>query len=192
MQMTFGKCATRRMVLVVVVLLGGIWSAAGSAPAAPTHAPSQILPIDATFAQHAHFGLAQVASMFASHTNRHLPVVIISDIKEYGDDSIAILMLLRSGRVDIRGIISTSGNVCASRSATEATRLMRSAGAASTPIVQGFPFPWHDERRRFYEEVERPKWPRPGVCRRLCRSAIVQFRGGGRTTPQKRIEYRSC
>ena len=161
MQMTFGKCAARRMLLVVVVLLGGICSVAGSAPAAPTHAPSQILPIDATFAHHADFGLAQVASMFASQTNRHLPVVIISDIKEYGDDSIAILMLLRSGRVDIRGIISTSGNVCASRSATEATRLMRSAGAASTPIIQGFPFRWHDERRRFYEEVERPKWPRP-------------------------------
>ena len=160
MQMTFGKGAALRTLLIAAVLSGGISYAADVASTTGAHLSPQILLIGETFAQHANFRAVQVASMFNSPTNSRLPVVIISDPVEYGDDSIAILMLLESRRIDIRGIITTSGNVCASRGATEATRLVQSAGAASIPIVQGFPFRWHDDRRRFYEEVERPAWQR--------------------------------
>jgi inosine-uridine nucleoside N-ribohydrolase len=120
--------------------------------------------------------------MVASPTNGRLPVVIISDLVEYGDDGIAILMLLQSGRVDIRGIITTSGNLCASRSATETKRLMQSVGAASVPVVQGFPFSWHDERRRFYENVERSAWQRPAYVGAFADPRSCNFAGDGEGT----------
>lgn len=96
--------------------------------------------------------------MSPSSTDPIPPVVIISDLTDYADDNIAILMLLRSGKVDIRGLITTSGNVCANRGAIEARRLLEAAGAA-IPVVRGFPLAWHEERHRFYEEVQKPARP---------------------------------
>jgi len=160
-QMRFGQCAVLGMLFIAVGLSGGNACASGAAAAQGTFVPLPVLPISRILTQPSNSKSVQVASMSAPTRDDRLPVLIISDPKDYGDDSIAILMLLRSSRVDIRGIITTSGNVCASRGAEEATRLVTSAGAASIPIVQGFPFSWHDERRRFYEKVERPAWQRP-------------------------------
>ena len=159
--MRFGQCAVLGILFIALGLSGGNSFASRAAPVQDTFVPLPVLPISRTFAQPSNSQSVQVASMSAPTRDGRLPVLIITDPKDYGDDSIAIHMLLRSSRVDIRGIITTAGNVCASRGAEEATRLVTSAGAASIPIVQGFPFSWHDERRRFYEKVERPAWQRP-------------------------------
>jgi len=103
---------------------------------------------------------AEVTPIPIASNKERRPVVIISDPTDFADDNIAILMLLRSGQVDIRGIITTGGNVCAERGAVEADRLLRGAGASSIPVIQGFPLAWHEERRNFYEQVERPSWQR--------------------------------
>jgi inosine-uridine nucleoside N-ribohydrolase len=94
-----------------------------------------------------------------AHKAARRPVVIITDPTDYGDDNVAILMLLRSQQVDIRGIITTGGNVCAQRGAVEASGLLRAAGT-SIPVVEGFPLAWHQERRAYFENTERPSWQR--------------------------------
>ncbi|MGE3228231.1 MAG: nucleoside hydrolase [Hyphomicrobium sp.] len=94
----------------------------------------------------------------ASSNDTPSPAVIISDLSDFADDNIAILMLLRSGTLDVRGVITTSGNVCAHRGAIEARRLLDSAGA-SVPVVRGFSLAWHQDRRRFYDEVQKPTRP---------------------------------
>lgn len=99
-----------------------------------------------------------VETMSSSPINPSPPVVIISDLTDYADDNIAILMLLRSGKVDVRGLITTSGNVCAHRGAIEARLLLERAGA-TIPVIPGFPLAWHEERRRFYDEVQKPAGP---------------------------------
>jgi len=98
--------------------------------------------------------------MPSAATNEPRPVIIISDLAEAVDDNIAILMLLRSERVDVRGIITTAGNACAQRGAVAANRLLQGAGATSIPVLQGFPLSRHEERRRYYETVERLSWQR--------------------------------
>ena len=104
--------------------------------------------------------ITEVTPMPNAPSQERRPVIIISDPTDYADDNIAILMLLRSRQIDIRGIITTAGNVCAQRGAIEASRLLRGAGAASIPVVPGFPLAWHQDRRTFYENVERPSWNR--------------------------------
>src|SRR5689334_12818418 len=92
----------------------------------------------------------------SSAENRE-PVIIVTDPKDHGDDTIAILMLLASARFDVRGIVTTAGNVCAKRGAENALQLMQ--GTSSTvPVVAGFPMTWHEARRRYYSDVERPSW----------------------------------
>ena len=135
-------------------------------PAVPaaSHARVCVLPVllfCATLAMNAAANSTEMmpsALTSPSDTSPNPPVVIISDLTDYADDNIAILMLLRSGKVDIRGLITTSGNACAHRGAIEARRLLEAAGAA-VPVVCGFPLAWHAERRRFYEEVQRPARP---------------------------------
>jgi inosine-uridine nucleoside N-ribohydrolase len=95
----------------------------------------------------------------SSSTASPPPVVIISDLSDYADDNIAILMLLRSGKFDVRGVISTSGNVCAERGAEEGRRFLLAAGSANVPIVRGFLSSWHRQRLRYYEDVEKPSRP---------------------------------
>lgn len=102
--------------------------------------------------------IAEGTPMSSPSTSIRTPVVIISDVADYADDNIAILMLLRSNQIDVRGIITTSGNVCARHGAKVASHLLEAAGATSVRVVRGFPLAWHEKRRKFYEEVERPSW----------------------------------
>lgn len=104
--------------------------------------------------------IAEVTTMPVAQNTARRPVVLISDPTDYADDNIAILMLLGSQQFDIRGIITTAGNACAQRGAVEASRLLRGADAASIPVVQGFPLAWHQARRTYYENAERPSWQR--------------------------------
>lgn len=105
------------------------------------------------------FRTAEATPMPTTSAGPVAPLVIISDLNDYADDNIAILMLLRSGKADIRGIITTSGNVCSDRAAAEAGRLLGAAGAVSIPVVRGFPLAWHEERRKYYEHVQKPLRP---------------------------------
>ena len=161
MQGTFARCGALTTLLFIAALVGGGTSNAADVwPAPRPHMQAPVTMAGVAVNRDAVSQADQVTPMSTASTDDRRPVVIISDLNDLGDDSIAILMLLRSGQFDIRGIITTSGNVCASLGATEATRLVQSAGAASIPVVQGFPLSWHDERRRFYEDVERPSWRR--------------------------------
>ena len=125
----------------------------------------------------------------AQNTARR-PVVIISDPTDYADDNIAILMLLRSQQIDIRGIITTAGNACAQRGAVEASRLLRAAGAASVPVVEGYPLAWHQERRTHYENAERPSWQRRAYVGALAEEQLCDATGKASAAyePASRIE----
>ena len=107
------------MLFIALGLSGGNSDASSTATVQVTLVPLPALPISKPFAQPSNFQSVQEASMSAPTRYDRLPVLIITDPKDYGDDSIAILMLLRSSRVDVRGIITTAGNVCASRGADE-------------------------------------------------------------------------
>ena len=96
--------------------------------------------------------------MLVEHKQRPRPAIIIADLAYYSDDSIALLMLLRSGAVDVKAVITTAGNVCARQSAQDTHRLLQSVGAGSMPVIEGPPMAWHDTRRRYYQNVEKPSW----------------------------------
>lgn len=98
--------------------------------------------------------------MLSAAASRPKPVVVISDLAEAVDDTIALLMLLRAKSVDVRGVITTAGNACAHEGAAVAKRLLAGAGAASIPVFEGLPLSWHEQRQRHYEKEERPSWQR--------------------------------
>ena len=121
---------------------GGLSTASNSTAASPTH-EKPIRTIEMT-------------PTSLPSTGSSPPAVIISDLSDYADDNIAILMLLRSGRFDVRGLITTSGNVCAERAAAEGHRFLLAAGRGSVPLVRGFPLSWHEQRLSHYRDVEKP------------------------------------
>jgi len=88
------------------------------------------------------------------------PAIFVTDLARYSDDAVALLMLLRSRALDIKGIITTAGNVCAGDAAQYVRSLLQSAGAQPLPVIEGPPLSWYEGRRRFYLEVERPSWER--------------------------------
>jgi len=88
------------------------------------------------------------------------PLLIVTDASYHSDDSIAILMLLKSPAVTVTGIVTTSGNVWAEESATAVRALLKESGYRSTPVRVGLPVHWHADRRARYLRSERPNWTR--------------------------------
>ena len=88
------------------------------------------------------------------------PAIIITDLAFLSDDSIAILMLLKSRTFDFKAIITTNGNVCSHQAALDASDLLQLVNS-TVPIIEGPALSWHAERQRFYENVERPSWHKP-------------------------------
>ena len=89
---------------------------------------------------------------------RARPAIIIADLAYYSDDSVALLMLLRSGAIDVKAVITTAGNVCARQSGKDTHRLLQAVGAGSLPVIEGPLMVWHEARRRYYQNVEKPSW----------------------------------
>jgi inosine-uridine nucleoside N-ribohydrolase len=83
------------------------------------------------------------------------PVVIISDLTLLGDDSIAILMLLNSDVIDVKGIMTTSGNVWADKAASNAAKLLSVAGRKDLSLEQGLPQDWHTARAAHFATFEK-------------------------------------
>jgi purine nucleosidase len=102
---------------------------------------------------------------------RARPAIVIADLAYYSDDSVALLMLLRSRAVDIVGIVATAGNVCAGQSAKDTQRLLQTAGAGGLPVIEGPSTAWHQARRHYYRNVEKPALPKTAYAGALDTSA---------------------
>ena len=83
-----------------------------------------------------------------------VPAIIITDLARHSDDGVALMMLLRSTAVDVKGIIATAGNVCAAEAAKETRQLLTALERDTLPVVQGPPMSWHVGRWRYYQDVE--------------------------------------
>lgn len=88
------------------------------------------------------------------------PAVVITDMAYLSDDTMAILMLLRRRTLDIKGFVTTAGNVDAARSAADLRRLLGEM-SVQLPVVEGPGMAWHRERLRYFAEVERQREPAP-------------------------------
>jgi inosine-uridine nucleoside N-ribohydrolase len=88
------------------------------------------------------------------------PAIVVTDMAYLSDDTMAILMLLRHRTLDIKGFVTTAGNVDAARSASDLRRLLGEL-SVRLPVVEGPPMAWHRERLRYYAEVERNAVPAP-------------------------------
>ena len=85
----------------------------------------------------------------------HVPVIVITDLARNSDDGVALMMLLQSDAVDVKGIIATAGNVCAAEAAKETRQLLTALQRDTLPVVPGPPMSWHEGRRRYYQDVEK-------------------------------------
>ncbi len=112
------------------------------------------------FASRQFFSQAKVEAQEMGAAREAPPAIFITDMARYSDDGVALLMLLRSRAVDIKGIITNAGNVCAGDAAHYVRDLLQSAGADPVPVIEGPPLSWYEERRHFYLEGERPYWER--------------------------------
>src|SRR5262245_39527661 len=84
-----------------------------------------------------------------SESKQRRPAIVIADLAYYSDDSVALLMLLRSHAVDVLGIIATAGNECARQSAKDTQRLLQTTGEGPRPVIEGPSMAWHEARRRY-------------------------------------------
>ena len=111
----------------------------------------------------ADLGISGNGSMTATQVQQ-APAIIITDLARYSDDAVALMMLLRSGVLDIKGVITTAGNVCAGEAASETRRLLATLGRETVPVMPGRSMAWHEERRRYYRDIEMSSaWP-PGYA----------------------------
>ena len=93
---------------------------------------------------------------------QQVPAIIITDLARYSDDAVALMMLLRSGGLDVKGIITTAGNVCAGDAAFETRRLLEALGHENALVVPGPSMACHEVRRRYYRETEISSGQPPG------------------------------
>lgn len=101
-----------------------------------------------------------MTSSASAHQQQRRPVIVITDAGYFSDDSVAILALLQSGQFDVRGIVTTAGNVSAEQSHAALTRLLAETGHADVTLIEGPSMHAHAERWRYYVEHERPTWRR--------------------------------
>jgi purine nucleosidase/pyrimidine-specific ribonucleoside hydrolase len=104
--------------------------------------------------------IQEAKRMESSRVPTPRPAIIITDLAFLSDDSIAILMLLKSRVFDFKAIITTNGNVCSHQAALDASGLLQLVGS-TVPIIEGPALSWHADRQHFYENVERPSWHKP-------------------------------
>ena len=100
--------------------------------------------------------------MTTSQPHLPAPAIIITDLARYSDDAVALMMLLRSGALDVKGIITTAGNVCAGDAAFETRRLLEALGRETALVVPGPSMARYEERRRYYRETELSSAQPPG------------------------------
>jgi inosine-uridine nucleoside N-ribohydrolase len=75
------------------------------------------------------------------------PLIIITDPAPEGDDAVAIAMIVGDGRVDIRLITATSGNVWAEEAAHNARNLLSRLGRDDIEICVHMPSPAFQDRQ---------------------------------------------
>lgn len=85
-------------------------------------------------------------------------VIVDTDFAFYGDDADSLLLLLRSPAVQIVGVTTTSGNVWTEQATANVLRVLENAGRSDIPVYPGLPSRTHQERLRYYWEVERERW----------------------------------
>jgi inosine-uridine nucleoside N-ribohydrolase len=129
------RCAVRILALALTALLG--WYVVVTDPA------------------------REARPMQATTVSARPPAIVITDLAYYSDDSVALLMLLEAAALDFKAIVTTAGNTDAGRSAKDTLRLLAETGHSGIPVIAGPSMAWYADRRRFYEAVERPSWPRP-------------------------------
>lgn len=81
-------------------------------------------------------------------------VIVITDMNEWGDDSNALFMLLRSEQVQVDGIITTSGNVWMEQATGSALRVLEKLNRADIPVYRGPPAGNHEDRLKHYRFQE--------------------------------------
>ncbi len=104
------------------------------------------------------FGHVTVEAQEMTSANQAPPAIFITDLARYSDDAVALLMLLRSGAFEIKGIIASAGNVCAKDAAQYTRDIVKLAGIKSLPVIEGPPMSWYEARRLFYVNFEQPSW----------------------------------
>lgn len=89
-------------------------------------------------------------------------LIIISDAKRYGDDAVAIAMLLADKSICVEGIIATSGNVWANQAAENIRELLNALGRNDIKLYTGEPLSYYLPRQKIYQQ-EKAMISRPGL-----------------------------
>ncbi len=100
-----------------------------------------------------------------SVTSANMPcqrLIIISDAMRYGDDAVAIAMLLADKSVCVEGIIATSGNVWADQAAENIRELLNALGRSDIKLYAGEPLSYYLPRQQIYQQ-EKAQLTRPGL-----------------------------
>jgi len=87
-------------------------------------------------------------------------VIVDSDLANWGDDSMALCMLLRSPAVRVLGVTSTSGNVWTEQANVNILRFLQVIQHPAIAVHAGVSSELHAERLRYYEQVEKGSWAR--------------------------------
>lgn len=89
-------------------------------------------------------------------------LIIISDAMRYGDDAVAIAMLLADKSVCVEGIIATSGNVWADQATENICELLNALGRDDIKLYAGEPLSYYLPRQKIYQQ-EKALLTRPGL-----------------------------
>jgi inosine-uridine nucleoside N-ribohydrolase len=73
--------------------------------------------------------------------NTRRPFIILTDAASFGDDGVAIAMILANAHIDTRLIVCTSGNVWADEVADNVRRLLSRLGRTEIPVCVSMPGP---------------------------------------------------
>ena len=95
--------------------------------------------------------LAMLLSTFALkpgnvHASERVKVILDTDLGFGSDDSMALLILLQSERVDLLGVSIVTGNEWLAQETTNVLRLLEIAGRTDVPVYPGARFPLVTDR----------------------------------------------
>ncbi|HEV2842829.1 MAG TPA: nucleoside hydrolase [Chthoniobacterales bacterium] len=99
-------------------------------------------------------------------------IVFTDMMEQWGDDSSALLLLLRSPDVDIRGIVAESGNEWVDDVDRHVREFLRLANREDIPVLTGLPKEAHRQR---YEQVNRGSTADSGYFFGAFRNADVDW-----------------
>jgi inosine-uridine nucleoside N-ribohydrolase len=99
-------------------------------------------------------------------------VIVDSDMAPWGDDSMALCLLLQSPAVRILGVTSTSGNVWSEQANVNLLRLLEVIEHPEIAVYPGIPSRAHADRLAYYNTIEKHRWAKGSYAGALAQGTL--------------------